>query len=405
MTEWGTKLRMLVSENFGVAVAIAVLLALVGTGLIYATYVDPGTETTQEVQGVWESSAGYSHQATVVEDNRVFPVGRTLSDRSTYYTRLAPELNGTFRYGVDANSGQLAVDLQSRLIYRSVSDGGQELWRIEEPLGNESTTIASGETATLSFDVNVTETAATVEEIQQDLGANAGQTEVFVRTDASAEGTIAGGPASQDASYDMQLTPETGTYGVSADSETVPHERTETVTREVQHGPVRSALGPLALLVGLAGVVGLAAGRRDDWFEVAEDERVAASFADEREEFDDWISRGTVPERARERPIVEIESLEDLVDVAVDASARVLEDVDDGRYYVLADGTCYRYEPPARVTLPVGTSAGSTEKAADDLAAGTEDGATDGTEDRPADGPVESTEDSTEGSSATQASK
>lgn len=349
MTEWGTRLRMLVSENYGVVVAVAVVLALVGTGVIYATFVDPGTETRQEVQGVWESSAGYSHEATVVEQNRVFPVGSTLEDRSSYYTRLAPVLNGTFRYGFDANDGQLGVELNSRLVIRSVTEGGEELWRVEEPLGNDAATLAPGETATLSFAVNVSEAASAVESIENDLGGSAGQTEVFVRTAVSADGTAAGGPAAHEDTYDLAITPGTGTYGVSAADETVPHERTERVTSEVQYGPVRSALGPLALLVGLVGVAGLGVGRHRSWFEVTDDERIAATFADEREEFDDWISRGTVPETARNRPTVEIESLEDLVDVAVDANARVLEDVDDGTYYVLADDTCYAYEPPVDV--------------------------------------------------------
>lgn len=349
MTEWGLRTRTLVSDNFAVAVAVAVVVAALGAGVVFTTNVDPGTTTEPVVQSSWQSTGGYDHEATVTEGNRVFPVGTTHEGRSTYYTRLSPELDGSFRYRFSGGDGSLDVAATTVLVMRSVGEGGEEFWRVEEPLAERTATLESGETLAVPFTVNVSSVLAELDAIESDLGASPGDTEVFVRTAVDANGTVAGESAEDAGQYDLQLDPGGDTYGVTGTGETRQHERTEPVTRAVQHSSVRSALGPLLLLFGLVSTGVLVAARADDRLEVPEGERAAAAFERERDEFDDWISRGSVSTDVTERDAVEIETLEELADVAIDVDSRVVEDVEDGTFYVLTDDVRYEYAPPPSV--------------------------------------------------------
>lgn len=359
MTEWGLRARVLLSDYFAVAVGVAVVVALLGGWLVYTTHVDPGATTEPEVQGTWQSTAEYDHAATVTEENRVFPVGSTLDGRSTYFTRLSPELEGAFVYGFDGASGELDVQAESTLVIRSVGEGdgnggdgrgGEVYWAIEEPLGNASGTLSPGEELEVPFVVNVSEVRAEIDDVESDLGASPGQTEVFVRSAVTAEGEAVGGPAEHADEFRLSISPGADTYGVQADGGTDQHQQVEPVTREVQHGPARGAGGPLLLLLGLASLGGLVVARSEGLHEVSERERRALELENEREEFDDWISRGSVQADEPDGRVVEIATLEDLVDVAIDADSRVIEDTDDDRYYVLDGDVRYEYARPPDAT-------------------------------------------------------
>jgi hypothetical protein len=353
---WGKRAKVVVADYAVIIAAVLVVVLLVGGAVTYTTNIEPGTETQERTVSEWRSVGGYTHSSTVQRPNRVFNVGETLEDRSLYYTQLGPELDGQFRYGFEAPSGELTVESTTTLVIRSVSEGEEgdteELWRIEEPLGTTSETVAPGELATTTFTINVTEVLAEIEGVREDLGASPGETSVSVVSAVEATGSAAGGDATDEATYTLTLDPGSDTYSVSGPSgETEQHPRTETVTVERSYGPVRSALGPLLVVLSLVGLAGIAAGRYRGAFEVTDAERRTLSFAAERSEFDQWISRGAVSTAADDKPRVRIDDLEDLVDIAIDTDARVIEDVGKHRYYVLGESLCYEFEPPTEVDL------------------------------------------------------
>jgi hypothetical protein len=322
----------------------------------YTTNVAPGTETEERTVSEWRSVGGYTHSSTVQRPNRVFNVGETLEDRSLYYTQVGPELDGTFRYGFEASSGELTVEGTSTFVIRSLTegDGGEteELWRIEEPLGEISETVAAGQLARTDFTINVTEVLAGIEGVRDDLGASPGQTEVAVVSAVEATGTAAGDDATHEATYRLTLDPGSSTYSVGGPSgETESHTRTEAVSVERSYGPLRSALGPILIVFALVGLVGLTAARYRGDLEVRDSDRRALRFAAERREFDDWISRGSVSNAADDKSRIRIDDLEDLVDIAIDTDERVIEDVGKHRYYVLSESLCYEFEPPKEVAL------------------------------------------------------
>ena len=92
-------------------------------------------------------------------------------------------------------------------------------------------------------------------------------------------------------------------------------------------------------------MVGLATAKRSGRSEVQSDSEQSLEFERHRRAYDDWISREAITPRQRE-PTVAIETLEDLVDIAIDGDSRVIEDVESNDYYVLTSNVVYAFRAP-----------------------------------------------------------
>ncbi|NKE34493.1 DUF5305 domain-containing protein [Natronococcus sp. JC468] len=345
------RLRSALDEWFVVVVVALLALALLGGWGAYGAVADD-EDVEQRTVEAWSTTGGFDHGATVQEENEVFPVGTELSDRSVYFAEVAPELEATFQYTYDARDGDVAVTLEADRVIRSVEDADEkeeraEYWVTNETIAQDETEgLAPGEEHATSFSVDVPELAEEAEEIRDDLNDSTGTLETAVVVRASVEGTIDGEPVDRVDTYEMALEPDEATYAVEAPAA---EERTEERTEEVAVAGSSGGLGAvvLALLgvgsVAALGVLGVAHRKGTLAPSAAELERIDARY--EREEFDDWISRGRLPADVRDRSTIRIATLEDLVDVAVDCDRRVIEDERDGRYYVVDGDSLYVYAP------------------------------------------------------------
>lgn len=358
------RLRALLDAQFAVIVAVCVIAAAVGGGLVYTTHVDPGTETRQETVSSFTVETGYSHSAEVTEPNPVFATGTVLDNRNTYFTRIAPELDVDVETSYAASSASdVDVQFDSVLVIRNVGDdGGIVYWSDRQTLMSETISdVAPGETATASFTLNSSAVDATAAAIEEELGASPGETETFVITDVAVEGTINGESTSYARTIEMTLDHGGETYtvtdpGVQSDTS----ERTETVTVERSYGPLRSIGGPALLVVGLVGGGVLAYTRRKGGFALTPAERDYLSYSDDRSEFAEWITTFRLPASVHERPEAEAESLRDLVDFAIDSDTGVVKDPETGAYHVVAGEFLYTYRPPSPPAV------GSEESAPDE---------------------------------------
>lgn len=345
------RLRSALDEWFVVVVVALLGLALLGGWGAYGAVADD-EDAEQRTVEAWSTTGGFDHGATVQEENEVFPVGTELSDRSVYFAEVAPELEATFTYAYDAPDGDVAVTLEADRVIRSVEDADEkeeraEYWVTNETIAQDETEgLAPGEEHATSFSVDVPELAEEAEEIRDDLNDSTGTLETAVVVRASVEGTIDGEPVDRVDTYEMALELDDATYAVEAPAA---EERTEERTEEIAVEGSSGGLGPAALaLLGVGsvaalGVLGVARRKGTLAPSAAELERIDARY--EREEFDDWISRGRLPADVRDRSTIRIATLEDLVDVAVDCDRRVIEDERDGRYYVVDGEAVYVYAP------------------------------------------------------------
>ena len=344
------RLRAVLDAQSTAILAVCLLLVAAGAGLAYTTHVDPGTETESRTVSSLTVESEYRHSATVTEPNAVFETGAVLDGRDTYFTRIAPELDVSVATSYAASSAEnVTVEIGSTLVTRNVGEEGTVYWRETEPLASETVAdVSPGQTVNASFALNSTAIDARVASIEEGLGASPGETETFVATEVTVDGSIGGVPTASTQTLDMTLSHGGDTYSVSepgVQSDTT--ERTEQVTVEREYGVLRSFGGPLLLLVGLVGAGGIGYATREYDLALTDAEREYLSYRDDRAEFAEWITTFRLPASVHERPTAEADSLRDLVDFAIDNDTGVVEDPETGAFHAVSGEFVYTYRPPA----------------------------------------------------------
>ncbi|MEF8822078.1 MAG: DUF5305 domain-containing protein [Halovenus sp.] len=298
----------------------------------------------------WSSTAVYSHEAAVQTETAVFEQGAVLEDQPAYLSSVAPVLNGTFQYGYNASdSGDLSVAVDQTLVVRAVGDEGTfEFWREETDLGSERvSSLQPGERAAVPFSLNVTDTRLRIEEIESQLDGSTGDTEIIVQSNVTISGQRNGVAVNETNGYQIRIDDQGTAYRVGNDEPVTDSDqqfRPETVT--ASYGPLRSLLAPALFVLSAIGLAGLVAGRRQGRFELSEAEREWLRYRAEADEFEEWLSTGTIPDEALSRTTVRVETLEDLVDLAIDSNRRVVRDHSRGLCAVLLEETVYTYDLP-----------------------------------------------------------
>jgi hypothetical protein len=366
MEEWKIRARGVVTGNFGVVVACLLVLAAAGGWVTYTTYLNPGTHTEERVASSWETAADFDHAATVREPNSVYSVGTTLENRSAYFGSVAPVLDANFTYGYTASeSGSLTLVTDADLVLQSVQrneSGGVEAryWRKTRDLAQtRASGVEPGDAVGVPFAFNVSAVANESSRVEEELGASVGETEALVRVSVTLTGTVNGESRNRTEQYVLPV--EFGDAYVVNDPGTVRERYTSTSTATVpnQYGPLRRLGGPLLLVAGLGGVVGLVLVRRSGHLSAPTPaEREYLSFQEARSDFDEWVHRIELPPSAVNLPRAEAESLSDLVDFAIDTNSGVVEDAEAGTYYVVHDGYLYSYSPPDGADPASGSEAG-----------------------------------------------
>jgi len=372
MTDWRLRLRVVFSEQFTVVVVVLLVTAAAGGWMTYTAYAAPDTTAGQQESASWEMTGSFDHGATVVRDSTVFSAGTTLTDRPVYFTQLSPELNGTFTTGYDAsNRGHLNQTVSLSLVMREVDERGQGEeatvhWETSEQLNTATVdSVRPGESVTVPFVRNMSAVEADRNRIQNELGGSAGETEVFIRAVVDSSGTVDGNAVDETTRYTLPVTFGDSTYSVGEAEPTVEqYGPAQPATVDETSGSMGSVGGPLLLVVSLGLLIGFVAIGRPE--RLSERERARLSDERDRETFDEWISTIKLPADAFELPRAEAASLGELVDLAIDTDNRVIEDPDDGRYYVRHDGYLYHYRPDSETTASDETTGEHTESAIPD---------------------------------------
>lgn len=352
MADWELRLRALLDEQFAVVVVALLVLTLAGGWIAYTTHAAPNGTTEERPDSSWQTAGWFNHSATVTEDNSVYPAGTTLTDRSMYFTKIAPRLNGTYTFTYEASErGDLNGTVSLQFVLRSVEENRESttvVWQTSESLGTTSSeSLQPGETIRVPFSVNVTETMNRTEMIEKQLDNPPGQTEVLVRATVDLQGTVNGQQVDEVAEHPLPVAIEGGTYRPARQGRmTDRHKATRMVTVQQTYGPLRTIGSPLLLLGSLGGLGGLLVARRRGRIELSPAERDVLAYEDEREDFDEWISTIRLPDDAFELPRAEAASLGALVDFAIDTDNSVVEDPDDGAYHVVHNGYLYTYRSP-----------------------------------------------------------
>ncbi|MEF8884406.1 MAG: DUF5305 family protein [Haloarculaceae archaeon] len=349
------RVRYLLASNLTSIVVGCLLLAAVGGAVAVQVQTGPETTTEQRTAGGWTPDGGFEHSALVRNGSRAFSEGERLRNRSVYFTRAAPILDGAHVFTHSGGADPATVSTDVRLVVRAVEgtdDDTTVLWRVSESIASaEDGRLEPGESHRVPFSVNVTAQSELASAVEEQLGTTRGRTEILVVAETSAETTLAGESESVTRVDRLRVSVSPGTYSVSRDlaaGETVTV--TETVRVPVEPDPLREYGSLAALLVGLGGagvVVGL---HRTGRLALPQERRVQFAREQTRESYAEWISVGHVPPVGDDERVVTVDALVDVVDVAIDSDRRVIEDRDTGEFVVLDGEIRYVHDPSADVT-------------------------------------------------------
>ncbi|AGB39277.1 DUF5305 domain-containing protein [Natronococcus occultus] len=336
---YGGSVYRLIDNWFPLVVALLVLFILLGSWATYITY----SAAAQSVDG----STEFQHGATVQEENPIYSNGTELSNETTYFTSITPELEGEFAATYKTNSvDEVTIETDIWLLVRWIpiddaASDQDEYWRSLYQLEETTETVSSGETDRVEFTVDVAQERDRLESYNEDHGWVPGQPEltVIARTDVT-------DPNTDDSTLESDQNNMTIT--LTDDIYTVEDGGPTGLATLVTPGAVNTAqlFGSIAFTVAsFVALVGLVIARYHGSLAPSESKASQSDFEYDWKTFEEWISQGSVPDNQLDGTAVHIASLEDLVDVAIDSNRRVLADPERQSFYVLIGETYYEYTP------------------------------------------------------------
>ncbi|MDY7082681.1 MAG: DUF5305 domain-containing protein [Halobacteria archaeon] len=342
--------RYLLNKYFKFVVGSLVVVVLVSGWLTYAAYGQSNTVVERQTLTSAEWTADFNHYAMVKKTNPIFSRGERLSNRNVYFTSISPILRGKFVYNYTSGlDGSVTAEATLNLVTHSVDNNGRELWQTTEQISHKTRILSPGESFQIKFSQNMSRIQKRIKSIRKSLNSSAGEIGVVFVTDVDVNVDSNGGNAStKEYTYRMPVTLEDSVYRVSNSS---PVTNTTTVTRNVktnlQPGILQTVISPIILLASLSLIIGLVARRRQGYPELSDAELERMEFEDERDEFDDWITKAEIDadelSNDGSKDKIEVDSLEGLVDLAIDTDNRVIE---DGEHFFVIGDSIYSYSPP-----------------------------------------------------------
>ena len=339
-------------NEWATVLIVMLLIASAGVGWwAYQINLEPNVETEQRLTEQWSESTAFSHSAPITNDSLPFAAGERASNRPLYYTSLSKELVGSYRYGYTADSGSVNVTTDTYLLIRGGrienNNMTETYWEISEPLAADSETVAPGETHRLNFTVDIIEVLETIGTVEQQLAASEGLVDVRVVSVSELSGTVDSDRVDTTYRSELPIVVSPSTFRVDTPAtidET--HESFETVEVLAEPSPLQAygsivAFGLVVMLLIL--VAGL---RYSGYTKLTDQEQELIAIKQARERFTEWITTGEFPSEREYEQTVLVDTLEGLVDVAIDTNKRVIEDDQLGVSTVLDDTYIYIYIQP-----------------------------------------------------------
>jgi len=310
---------------------LAVLLTVVGivaVGVAANTVVSPPVETVAEETNQQRFATEVTTSAVVTGNSSLYEEGDVLREMPVYFLAGTPNLTIHVRSTVP---GGQRVELDQRLVlYMAAARDGSVFWESRRVLTADSATVENGVDWT-NTTVNMSALRATIREKQAAVGT-VGTFRATLRLNTTYESSEYAGALTgetpvvfTDRAYWLQ-----GSLGDSRSHST-------TVTQRV----VQPVDWQRALLFGVLGLVCLA-GALGSFRTYRTVDREAVRTRRARNQYDEWISNGEIPTKS-EKEYVRVDTLEDVVDVAIDTNKRVIHDRDLDAYGVIEGDLVYFY--------------------------------------------------------------
>ncbi|QLG29873.1 hypothetical protein HUG10_19885 (plasmid) [Halorarum halophilum] len=311
---------------------LAVCLAIIGVitiGWAGWIYTHPPTTTVTDNTNKQTIQSTLQTSAVVTGDSALYRQGDRVENQPVYFLSATPDVVLTVQTNVP-DEQTVQVDQRIELVMQA-SHSGEIFWNRSRVLEQEVSTTSDG-TVTTMTELNITQLRSQIAPVQAEIGS-AGSLTILVSVTASYETNHYSGTLNDqtplrlsERTYTIdQLTLET--------IESTPKTREIVVpSRDASAYTLLAGIGVSALL-GAGTIAGLYR-RREQWGAVRDQLH--------QNRYAEWISEGRLSAEHGDHH-VPVESLENLVDIGIDQSKRVIYDSEREVYAVL-DGTfVYHY--------------------------------------------------------------
>lgn len=310
------------------AVTLLTVLGVVLVGLGAYAGLAPGTETITEQRAEQTIAAETNVSAVVGPESNLWAEGTRLENRPAYLLQDSPEATVDARFSV-SNGEFSSVDPAFRLEYRAVRDG-ETIWSESRPLDMTVEQDADGVAATTA--VNASGVAKEIRERENDVGGAASVQAAIVlelpyETDRYDGTLVAEFPFTVDGTA-YELAP-----GSVSETRATPTQVERPVEPNV---PLVVAL----LTLGMLGLVAAGGAYRVTRGPTSESELLKLERRIEHARYAEWVSVGEFPTELNHE-FVRLASLDDLVNLAVDANGRVIHDRERDAYAVVTRDVVY----------------------------------------------------------------
>lgn len=299
------------------------VLALLATGWVVA---NPPTSTTTEEVNEESVSTEATTSAVVVEDG-LWEEGTVLEGSSVYLYDSTPEVTVTPQTTVPSDDASVVHEVW---IVHEADRDGSTFWDERNLLDRSAVAVEDGVASSeITFEIDdVRDRRAELDDRLVGVGSIETELEIVVEYDT--------GRYSDEQTLTSQIELAEQAYWFEEDdlSDTTPH--SETATIDVQESPNPVTIGGLLLLAVLAiGSATFVRGRGPIDVE-------SARRAVHEQRYDSWISEGSIPMWVGDYH-VELDTLEDVVDVAIDTNERVVHDRQRSLFAVVNGAVVYYY--------------------------------------------------------------
>jgi hypothetical protein len=323
--------------------AVLVVLGLLSLGAAGYVYLNPPVEQVPpEETDVQQFEASVEHSAVVTGESRLFEPNELLRDQPVYFINATPSLRLSAVADLPADR---PVTVSYRLfVSRSASFEGDRFWDRRRVLATDRRTVRDG-TARLNTSLRMDELRDERAAIQEELTEGELSSELRLELDYDS-------PVGDGERYEGTLN-ASSPIRFSERAYWLPGDLTDEQTRrQLTEATVRTGSPDTTLVggLGIAGLVLIVGGAAVGLWSTREAEVYELELRVYHARYEEWISEGEFPTGSGNQ-YVYINSLEDLVDVAIDTGKRVIYDPDIEVYSVVdGDIVYYHAAEPTTVT-------------------------------------------------------
>jgi hypothetical protein len=318
-------------------------------------------EDKDEVVTFYTHHGSCTYTVPVTKANPLYAKGNTLKmGMPAYYYAISPTVDMSFTYSLEANdpsdiTGKMqtmvvATDKEEPDTEEDYGNNGSEtngsdkedkiFWQKVFPLKyKEGTDTWTGTSVTRNFSLNVSEINSIVKDVQEQLECSGDATIEIVNL-VSYTGKIDGENVQGTKDFVIPLVVSSSYYQMPEKLE-FSQDINRTKKRSVKNSPPLSTIKtPIFLFLFNLVLIGIILfcvktnKVEPEYIEKLEKERSC-------EHFEEFISEGKLPGNIDSLIKVEISSLQELVDAAVDMNSRVIYDSKAGIYFMIYSGVLY----------------------------------------------------------------